>query len=700
MRPSNCVPMALTSALLMQAPAVFADQTDQYELGQVYGDRYTISLATGSQQPLRRAPAVATVITAQDIAAMGATDLDDVLESVAGLHVSRTNTYTTSMYLIRGVFAQNNPQTLLLMNGVPVTTMLVGNRGNLWSGYPLEHIARIEIIRGPGSALYGADAYSGVINVVTKSAADTPGTQIGVRTGSFQSRDVWVQHGGKWGAVDVAAYLRTGRTDGFDKTLEADAQTRTDRAFGTRASLAPGPVNTGYDAVDANLDLAYDKWRWRMGYKMRDNIRVGAGVASALDPVGREQSVRTTTDLSWSDLRMANDWGLGVSASYMQYLQRMPTPLQLLPPGTTLPTGSFPIGMIGAPETSERQIRLSAFVIYSGFANHTMRLGLGHDDLDMYDTSEIRNFNYTPAGVPIPLASLVDFSETAPFNLPQRRTVGYVYAQDEWNFAKDWTLTAGVRHDHFSDTGGTTNPRVALVWDAALDVTAKLLYGRAFRAPAFAEQYAITNPVSLGNPNLHPETIDTLEAAVSWQASQNVLLNLSAYRYAMQEIIRLVPRPILGTGSVYANTGNQNGYGMEFEVEWDVSRSLRLAGYYAFQESIDEVTHRNAGYAPRHHLFGRADWRVAGSWMVSGQVNHVADRQRAAGDLRAPIQDYTTLDLTLRTEQRRGNWNFAASVRNVFDADVREPSLAPGLSIPNDLPMAPRTFYVQATYSL
>lgn len=78
----------------------------------------------------------------------------------------------------------------------------------------------------------------------------------------------------------------------------------------------------------------------------------------------------------------------------------------------------------------------------------------------------------------------------------------------------------------------------------------------------------------------------------------------------------------------------------------------------------------------------------------------MADRKRAAGDARPPIADYTTVDLALRTEQRKNSWSFAASVRNLFNADVREPSLAPGLSIPNDLPMAPRAVYVQAMYQM
>lgn len=697
----HALPLTVASILVLHACNVLAQSMEEEEdLALVYGGKSTVSIATGSQQSLRRAPAVATVITAQDIEAMGATDLDEVLETVPGLHVSRTNTYTSGVYVIRGIFAQNNPQTLILMNGIPVTTMLVGNKGNIWGGYPVEHIARIEVIRGPGSALYGADAYSGVINIITKTAADTYGTQVGMRAGSFKTRDAWLQHGGKLGDADVAAYLRVGGSDGFRKIIDADAQSRNDTLFGTRASLAPGPVNTGYDAVDANVDVSLDQWRLRAGYKLRDDVGTGAGIASALDPVGKERTERITTDLSWTQPQFAQNWGVGVTASYMQYEQRMPTYLQLLPPGATLPTGTFVNGMIAAPETSERQFRLSAFATYSGFSDHSIRLGFGHDDLNMYETAEHRNFTYAASGAPIPASSVTDYSSTSPFILPQRRRLTYLYAQDEWKFATDWALTAGVRSDHYSDSGSTTNPRAALVWDAALDVTAKLMYGRAFRAPAFAELYGINNPVSEGNPGLSPETISTWEGAIAWQARRDVQVNLSLFHYQMHDIIRLVPKSVPGTGSVYQNTGDQTGKGMELEVLWDANRSLRLSGHYTYQRSIDHVTGSDAGYAPRTHAYGRADWRFRSGWLLSGQVNRIAQRERVVGDSRPPVPDYTTVDLTLRTEQRKNSWMFSTTVRNLFNADVREPSLAPGSVIPNDLPMAPRALYFQLAYQL
>ena len=707
---SHFVPVNLVSArhavstavlcMVAMLPGAHAQaNSEEEELSSLaFGDKSTVSIATGSEQSLRRAPAVATVITAQDIAAMGATDLDEVLETVPGIHVSRSIQVYSPLYVIRGIHSDYNPQTLVLQNGVPMTTLFIGNRGNVWFGLPLENIARIEVIRGPGSALYGADAYSGVINIITKTAADTPGTEFGMRGGSFNTWNTWAQHGGKLGPVDVAGYLRVGHTDGFKERINADNQSFYDGLFVSHASLAPGPVNTGFDALDGSLDLSYQQWRLRAGYKLRDNGQTGPGVAGALDPVGRAKSERITADFSWNGIKLAKDWDAGFVASYLHYTQQFPEALRLFPSGAF--GGTFPNGMIGAPNTWEQQLRLSLVSTYSGFKDHNLRFGVGHDDLDLYRTQEIKNFILNPYPLPPSLITggePIEVSVADSFMTPHRRQIDYLYVQDEWRLAQDWTLTGGIRYDHYSDFGGTTNPRLALVWDVSLNLTAKLLYGQAFRAPAFTELYSINNPVVRGNTVLKPETINTWETAFAWQARSDTVVNLSLFRYNMKDIIRATDQG--DNTTKFTNAGAQHGHGAELEAIWQTTRALRLQGNYAWQRSIDDTSQRDAGYAPRHHLFGRMDWSVTNGWLLGGQVNHVAGRKRAAGDTRPDIADYTTLDLSLRTNSGSKGWEFSGAVRNLFDADAREPTL-PSNGIPGDLPLAGRSFYLQAVYRM
>ena len=103
-------------------------------------------------------------------------------------------------------------------------------------------------------------------------------------------------------AFDTAAYLRVGHTDGQQQTIAADVLS------GTPFSLAPGPVNLGYDAIDGRIDLSHNRWRLRAGYQQRSNAKTGAGVASALDPVGTNYGERVNTDLTYQDANFAPIW--------------------------------------------------------------------------------------------------------------------------------------------------------------------------------------------------------------------------------------------------------------------------------------------------------------------------------------------------------------------------------------------------------
>jgi outer membrane receptor protein involved in Fe transport len=690
--PSLIVHAALAASMLPAAHAL----TEDDDLAQAYGDRATISLATGARQPLRRAPAVATVITAEDLQAMGVTELDQVLETVPGLHVNVAPSMGNRLYAIRGVFGLQTPQVLVLQNGIPITVLLTGSRGNLSGLAAVENVARIEIIRGPGSALYGADAFSGVINIITRGAGDDPGTRLAARTGSFDTADAWLQHAGRSGGLEWALFAKVARTDGFDATIESDAQSRNDRIFGTHASLAPGRVNAQGEAVDAGLELAHGAWRWRTLYKQRDRLGTYAGLGSALDPVGRGRSDRLISDLGWTAPAEAAGWGFSAGLSHMQYAQRYPVPARIFPPGARLPTGTFPNGMVGAPEFDDRSTRAWVHAAYGGFAGHALRLGAGHDDLHMTMARDTNNFRYTATGIPIP-NDPVRLSEL-PFVYPQRRRIDHVFAQDEWRLHPDWTLTAGLRHDRYSDAGGTTNPRLALVWDASVDWTVKLLYGQAFRAPSFSELYSTNNPIASGNPLVRPEKTRTVEAVSTWAATPALQLNLSLYSYRMRDIIRAVPNAPPVPGTTYANVGRQHGKGLEAELAWDATRLLRVSGHLSLVRATDPATGRDVGNVPRRDAFVRIDWRMASGWRLDAMLNHVADRRRAPGDARPPVPDYTTLDLALSTERGARGWFASAALRNAFDADVREPNLAPGL-IPNDLPQAGRSFTLQAGYT-
>lgn len=684
---------ALLALLWAGTAAAQTYDAEEEELTLAYGDKTSVSIATGIQQEIARAPAVATVITAHDIEAMGATDLDQALESVPGLHVSVSSQAGNPIYSFRGIHTGYNPQVLMLVNGVPITNVFLGNRSQAWGGMPLENVARIEVIRGPGSALYGADAVSGVINIITKTAADIQGTEYGVRAGSFKSRDAWIQHGGALGPLEAAFYLRVGHTDGQKGIIRQDGQSAIDKLIGTNASLAPGPVNAVRNALDARADLSFEQWRFRAGFQQRE-VGIGTGLAESLDPNGRAPTSRLYLDLTYQNARWAPNWDVSGVIGYYDIREKPGDPAYMLFPAGAF-GGTFPNGVIGNPGHSERHGHASISAFYSGFDHHRLRLGSGFRIEDLYETKETKNFKLGADGFPEPLGGIVDVSGTPDVYLtPHKRDLAYLFVQDEWNVAKDWTLTAGVRHDRYSDFGSTTNPRLALVWDAAYNVIVKAMHGRAFRAPSFTEQYSINNPVTIGNPRLQPETIETNELAISWQPVDTLQTSLSLFHYRMRDIIQFVPD---ASGATAQNTGDQTGRGLELEATWDATRKLRLSGSFSLQHSTDEASGQDAGLAPHRRLFVRADWRFAPLWQLGTTINHVADRKRQPGDARPQIADYTTLDLSLRRELA-GGWTVSAMLLNLFNQDAREPSLATSAgtsNIPFDLPLPGRALYVQ-----
>ena len=687
----------LISAVLLTATSrVLAEAlTVEEELESLYGDAEFVSIATGSRQHISQAPATATVITAEDIQAMGATDLDQVLEIVPGLHVSVSTNRYNPVYAIRGIYSGTNPHVLVLINGIPITNAYLGNRNQVWGGMPVENIARIEVVRGPGSALFGADAFAGTINIITKTAQDIQGTEVGARAGSFATKDAWILHGGKWGGMEAAFSLELHSTDGQKEFVDADAQTRLDSLFGTHASLAPGPVNVRRETLDTRLDLSKDNLRLRLGYQGRFDVGSGGGIAQALDPTGRGDSDRYNADLTYHNAMLTKDWDVTAQLSYFSVTQL--SDLVIFPPGAF--KGAFPDGVMGNPDVYERHWRVGVSALYTGFDTHQLLLGMGFNRANMYKVREVKNFSQVSGPLPVPLGRLVDVTDTAPFITPHSRNVYYALVQDEWRFIRDWSLTTGVRWDHYSDFGDTVNPRLALVWLTRHDLTTKFLYGRAFRAPSLAEQFAINNPVGLGNSNLKPETINTLELLFDYRPTNDLRTNLSFFRYKTADTIRLVPDSIPAATFTNQNTGSQTGYGLEWEWDWRLNRELKLHGNYAYQRSTDDAANHDAGNAPHHHIYARADWKFMPAWSLTPQLNWVAGRERVAGDARPQIDDYATVDLTLRRKQKSDPWGMAASLRNLFDTDAREPSLAPG-GIPNDLPLPGRNFYLELSYDL
>ncbi|MCP4700511.1 MAG: TonB-dependent receptor [Gammaproteobacteria bacterium] len=678
---------------------------------------YDVEIATGDRKLLTRTPSVVSVITMDDIESMGAADLSEVLETVPGLHVARLEMGYLPVYTVRGVHSVVNPELLMLVNGIPIKHLYLGNRGEMGLNIPVNTIARIEIIRGPGSAVFGADAFSGVINIFTKTTkkvsrydgtetGELDGMEIGLGTGSFDTREGWLTYGGSRGGFDAALILNYRTTEGQQEWIDADAQSNFDASFGTDASLAPGPLNLGKRSFDTRLDVARKKWRLRAAYQGVRNMETGAGNLQALDPNGLFTADRFTADLTYHDPKLSEHWDVTAQVSYMDTKSGYARNLTLLPPGAM--GGAYPDGFIGNPGTAERHTRFDISGFYSGFSKHKIRAGTGYHYGDLHEVTISTNFTGIDPATGNPADGLIDYTDT-PYSFLKEgdRRLWYLFVQNAWMFSPDWEFTSGLRYDEYSDFGTTLNPRLALIWKPRANLTVKALYGHAFLAPSFSELYFMNNPVALGNPDVDPATIETWELAVSYLPVQQAHFSLNLFSYKIRDAVRYMPVSSAELAYMVQNAGSQKGCGLEFSALWRFNWDFSILANYARQQSIDGTTDRDAGNSPHYQLYIRGKWRFLPEWHFNVQTNWVAGRRRVDSDPRPDIDDYATVDLIFRyknQERKKLNtWNFTVSVRNVFDENAREPSPGPDntsdvIDIPNDFPLAGRNYFVEARY--
>jgi outer membrane receptor for ferrienterochelin and colicins len=673
------------------------------------------SIATGNSTSLDQAPAAATVITAKQIQALGASTIDDVLETVPGLHIALSGAFRLdTIYSIRGIHTTLNSQVLLLINGYPTQYSVSGGRPPLLR-QSVNNVSRIEVLRGPGSAIYGSDAFSGVINIITKSAREIDGTEVGSKIGSFGFREAWLQSGHQFKKWDVNFSLNHQQTNGdSDRTIDSDFQTSFDNLIGTSASLAPGALATGYEITDASIGLVNEHWAMNARTWQSNNTGNGAGGAQSLDPESKDDLSLYTTDISFETSAWFEAWDNSVKLNYA-YFKTDPN-FTLFPKGSSLGIGAdgnlslMPVGIItfidgfiSNPSTITEDAQIESVNVYNGIKAHRLRVTFGRR-YQSIETTEAKNFGpgviTSPNTTFVIDGNLTDVSNTDNVFLENTsRTINFFSLQDEWQIGANLDLISGVRYDNYSNFGDTINPRVALVWRASDALTTKLLYGSAFRAPSFGELGLQNTPGVVGNKNLAPETIDSYELGLNFRPRHYLQTTFNLFTYQAKDLIEL--RPSTG-GNQTSNARDQEGYGFEWGIKWKLNKQLRFNANLAWQRSHNSDTNNATADAPGRQFMLNSYWKLAPQWLISSQVNWVGDRVRAASDLRDNIADYTLVNLVLKRRHLYKNLDITFGVRNAFDRDAREPSSTSGSFMPvaDDFPLAGRSFWTEVRYQL
>ena len=662
-------------------PLLLAQGDDEIEeLISIYDDEELIRIATGTEKKSRFAPSVASVITQQDIRNAGALTLDQALEMVPGLHVSNSFNRQDAIYSIRGIHTGQNPQVLVLIDGVHMSQLFTGARPFNYT-LPVSNIERIEVIRGPGSAVYGADAFAGVISVITKTHTGIDGLDVGARIGSFRNREAWLRIGHEFENLKVNLAIDYASNDGDrSRLIYSDAA--------PWVSLTPGPLENRHQMWNSKLNFSTPAWELDSFSWNLIDAGVGSGAAQALDPKGFDENDYYGSNFLVKPFELDNAWiingNLGFSVLDLDAHF-------ILFPAADIAVPGWEDGVIGNPSYLEKTT-FGEVVSQNATGSMNTRVALGFRN-QAFEAGETKNFLSEPFS---PLSTLMDVSGTSEVYIrDNKREHYYLSLQNEWAFANDWELTAGIRYDTFTQFGDSVNPRIALVWSTTQYLTTKFLYGRAFRAPSFSELFAKNNPSLRGNANLKPEIIDTFEIAFDYHPNQDVYLKLNVFSYKIEDLVEIL------FDTTASNSGQQSGKGLEFEAEWDATNNLTLSGNFAWQDAEDEISDAEVPNAPQQQLYLTAAWRLSDQLIFSGVANYVAGRQRAIGDTRNNIRDNKTIDLVLRSRHVISGMNMSLIAKNIFDADVREPSLSQNPAapeIPDDYPLDGRSINISFQY--
>ena len=417
-------------------------------------------------------------------------------------------------------------------------------------------------------------------------------------------------------------------------------------------------------------------------------LEVGLTGAGVLDPLTRAEDSRSNLDLLYKNDTFSEQWGLNAELRYHHLDYDSGAGFQERPPNYVDDNGTpadlsdditYPNGVINYMSSAERRTGFEVSGLYRGFDSHAIRLGAGVTWQDLYRVEQWITDSANPT-------QLIDLSDTASAFAPENvRTIKHFYLQDVWGVDPDLELTIGARYDDYTDFGDTVNPRLAMVWKNSERLTTKVMYGEAFRAPSYRELYASTS-YAQPNPDLEPESSRTVEMALGYAVSRSLQLDMNLFHYRQQDLIRRNS----ATGQ-YENTGEHTIEGIELEAQWQAADNLKLSGNLTLR-SQDDSPYRALDEADAE-AYLRMDWGFSPAWNWNLQGNWIGERERATTDSRDAAPAYLITDTTLRYAGYDG-WEFAASVRNLFDTDALASS-----SLVDDLPLPGRHLYAELRYN-
>jgi len=658
--------------LTVAAPSVAAEatpSTTQTDLTELSFDVLatvkvvTVVGASKHEQKETEAPSFVTVVTQDDIQKFGYRTLKDILNSVPGFYTTSDGAYD---YIgTRGI---NRPgdyggRFLITIDGHRMNDDIFDSAA-IGSEFLLDVdlIDRVEIIRGPGSSLYGDNAVLAVINVITRRGGDFKGAEI---SGAYRSYDTYTgrfSYGNRCTNglefVISGSYLNSGGDDGV--------------YYPEFASINHGYAgqNEASSAPSAWASLSYQDWSLEGGFVQRPEIVPNGAYGSVFNnPQDQVLDERAFADLKFQH-HFDNDWELVTRIYYDHYRYDGDYPLPAIAYGQPLYPGTI---KVNEDRDLQESLGTEAQLSKTLFQRHRITAGAEyrHDFI-----LEQRNFDVG--------------GQTYLNSSPTEDTVG-AYLQDEYSILHNLILNAGARYDYFSSFGDTINPRAALIYNPWTDSTFKAIYGQAFRAPNAYELYYVA-PGYASSQSLKPETIHSYELDYEQALNSHLKLVSSVFYYQIDDLISF---GLDSSGnSTFGNLASATSQGGEIGLEGNWAGGWRARLSYTYADARDGATGQCLNDSPENLAKFNLTaplWRE--KVFASLEILGMSDRTTIQGNT---MGGYWVANCTLFSRQIVKNLELSAGVYNLFDKKYSDP-------VASDFPEEAiqqygRSFRVKLTY--
>jgi outer membrane receptor for ferrienterochelin and colicins len=583
------------------------------------------------------APSSVTVITADEIQKYGYRTLAEILESVRGFYVTSDRDYSFVGVRGFGRLGDSNNRILVLIDGHRINDNVFG-QPYLGTEFlvDVDLIERVEIIRGPSSSLYGADAFFAVINVITRKPPQLKGVELAFSPASFGTYQGRASYGGQFHGLSM---MLSGTF------YNSQGQTLFYPQFNTPATNNGITRNTDYESFQHILaTISFHGFTLQGLFSARDKGVPTAYFGSLFnDPRTRNLDDHQYLDLSYQHSIGAN-WDLTARTSYDQ--ARLQAPVAY---STGLPDGSSTVDTFsfrGNWWDSEAKLGRTLW------EKHRITLGTEITDnlrQDQGDYAALGNI-FTPES--------------------SSSTIWAFYGQDEFAITHALTLSAGLRYDHYSDFGGTTNPRLGLIYHVLHPTTLKLLYGTAFRAPEPSEIKPDFGPFYVDNLQLQPEKIRSIEGVVEQALGEHFTLSGSVFRNSINDLISLEPSAVQGR-SIYLNSGEADATGVEAELDGRWAVGPEVSTSYSYTNTEQPLTHQVLANSPQQ--LGKLNLSLP---MLQKRLFASLDAQYTSPvqSLAAKtISGFSVFNITLLGHTLGKHLDLSASIYNLFDKTYFDP---------------------------